>query len=157
MAAALTLYFFVLKPAGVFDNAADSIREKVIGLGATSIPRYMALSIFYCVIHSLLEEYYWRWFVFDRLCHGMKAVPAAVLSGLAFMGHHVIVLYVYFPGQFWVAVVPFSLGIAVGGVVWAWLFRRTGSIYSPWLSHLLVDAAIFVIGWDLVRRAGGVG
>jgi hypothetical protein len=30
------------------------------------------------------------------------------------------------------------------------LYRRSGSLYGPWLSHLLVDAAIFWIGYDLV-------
>ena len=35
----------------------------------------------------------------------------------------------------------------------AWLYERGGSVWSPWLSHLLVDAAIFVIGWDLLQRS----
>jgi membrane protease YdiL (CAAX protease family) len=38
----------------------------------------------------------------------------------------------------------------VGGMVWAWLYWRTGSIYAPWLSHLLIDAAIFTAGYDLL-------
>jgi len=43
-----------------------------------------------------------------------------------------------------------SLGVAVGGIFWAWLYHRSGSLYGPWLSHLLIDAAIFVVGYDLV-------
>jgi uncharacterized protein len=43
----------------------------------------------------------------------------------------------------------FSLSVAVGGAFWAWLYQRTGSLYGPWLSHLLVDAAIFLVGYDL--------
>src|SRR5579872_6501564 len=34
LAAALTLYFLMLKPSGAFGTAADKIREKVAGLGA---------------------------------------------------------------------------------------------------------------------------
>ena len=45
--------------------------------------------------------------------------------------------------------------MAVGGAAWAWLYERTKSIYASWVSHLLVDAAIFVVGWDLVERAAG--
>ena len=44
----------------------------------------------------------------------------------------------------------FSLAIAIGGAAWAWLYHRSGSLVGPWLSHLLVDAAIFVIGYHLV-------
>ncbi len=104
--------------------------------------------------HSLLEEYYWRWFVFGQLRRLTTFLPAAVVSSLAFMAHHVVILAVYFPDYFVVAVLPFSLGIAVGGFVWAWLYERNGSVYAPWLSHLLVDAAIFVIGWDLAGLGG---
>ena len=83
---------------------------------------------------------------------GGRLVPvtaSVALSSLAFMAHHVVVLWVYLPGGWWTAVVPFSLCVAGGGAVWAWLYDRTGSLYAPWVSHLLVDAAIFLIGYDL--------
>jgi len=48
------------------------------------------------------------------------------------------------------AALPFSLCIAVGGMVWAWLYHRTHTIYSSWISHLVIDAAIMVVGYDLV-------
>ncbi len=154
--AMLVLYHGFLADAAVMASTPAQVRGKLHELGITSLSHYLGLTAFIVVGHSLLEEYYWRWFVFARLCRGMRALPAALVSSLAFMAHHVVVLYVYFPGQFLIAVVPFSLSIAIGGLVWAWLFRRTGSIWAPWLSHLLIDAAIFAIGWDLVQRAGGV-
>ena len=48
--------------------------------------------------------------------------------------------------------------IAAGGAVWAWIYERTGSLYGPWLSHLVVDAGIFIIGYDIAAtllRASG--
>ncbi len=75
-----------------------------------------------------------------------------MLSSLAFMAHHVVILDVYLPGRFFTANIPFSLGIAVGGAVWAWLYNRADSVWSPWLSHAIVDGALFVIGWDLLFR-----
>jgi hypothetical protein len=69
------------------------------------------------------------------------------------MAHHVILLYVFLPDHFFVAVVPFSLCIAVGGAFWAWLYERTGAIYSAWVSHGIIDAAIFGLGWVLLSRA----
>ena len=65
------------------------------------------------------------------------------------MAHHVIVLGVWFPDHVWAGVVPFSLCVAGGGAVWAWLYERTGSVYGPWISHMIVDAAMFVVGYDL--------
>jgi membrane protease YdiL (CAAX protease family) len=33
-----------------------------------------------------------------------------------------------------------------------WLYHRSGSLLAPWVSHALVDAALVVIGWDVLRR-----
>jgi membrane protease YdiL (CAAX protease family) len=149
LAAALALYYFMLKPAGVFDKAGDAIREKVVGLGANSIPRYVALSVFYCVIHSLGEEYYWRWFVFAQLRRLTSLPIAIVVSGLGFMAHHVIILAVYFgwdsPWTYFL-----SMSVAVGGFIWEWMYEKTGSLYGIWASHALVDTAIFIVGYDVV-------
>jgi len=40
-------------------------------------------------------------------------------------------------------------------VAWAWLYLRTGAVYAPWVSHMLIDASLFVVGYDLFFvRAG---
>jgi membrane protease YdiL (CAAX protease family) len=151
VAGMLALYFGLLRGTRLFLNTPGRIRHKLEEFGLTSLPAYVALAAFISLLHSFLEEYYWRWFVFGRLRQHLAFAPAAAVSSLAFMSHHVIVLYVYLPGHFWSAAVPLSLCIAVGGLVWAWLYEQTRSIYAAWLSHLLVDAAIFVIGYDLLR------
>ena len=56
--------------------------------------------------------------------------PAILLSSLAFMAHHVVVLGVYFADHFWLAAVPLALCVACGGAFWAWLYQRTGSIWA---------------------------
>ena len=110
---------------------------------------YILFGLFVSLIHSFMEEYYWRWFVFGQLRRLAPAGVAIFVSGIGFMLHHVVILSTYF-GWWSLPSVGFSLAVAVGGFVWAWLYHRTGSLYGPWLSHLLVDMAIFVIGYDLV-------
>ncbi len=152
VAAMFAAYQFWLKPNGAFDAAATSIREKVIGLGIDSTAKFAALGVFYAVLHSLLEEYYWRWFVFAQLRRVMALGPAIAISAVGFMAHHVIVLSVFFGwGSF--SSLFLSLNVAVGGVIWAWLYDRSRSLYGPWLSHALVDAGIFLVGFEIVRSA----
>jgi uncharacterized protein len=148
-AAMAALYFGVLAPAGTFVEPAKSVREKVAAFGADSPPAYLLLALFYSAIHSLLEEYYWRWFVFGQLRRGCKLPLAIGLSSAAFALHHILVLAIYF-GWHSPLTWLFSVGVAIGGAVWAWLYARTGSLYAPWLSHAVVDAAIFAIGFDLL-------
>jgi CAAX protease family protein len=146
----LGIYFGALRGSQMFQHTSERLHEKLGEFNMATPARYVFLAGFLVTAHSLLEEYYWRWFVFGQLRRLAARTPAITLSSLAFMAHHVILLYVFLPGQFWTAALPFSLGVAVGGAVWAWLYERSGSLWPPWLSHLLIDAGIFVIGWDLL-------
>jgi CAAX protease family protein len=149
---AFALYFGFLRHSALLQDVPVLIRSKLGDLGAATPIRFALLGAFLSVINSFLEEYYWRWFVFGRLKKYMPLAAAIVISSLGFMGHHVIVLGVYFPGRLWAAVVPFSLAIAVGGAVWAWVYYKTGSLIGPWISHLIVDVAVMAIGYDLAFR-----
>ena len=146
----LVLYYFWLKPAGFFaGEVTEEVRGKLKSFGVDSLAAYAVLAIFYSLVHSLLEEYYWRWFVFGRLRNLTPLTAAFAISSMGFAAHHVLVLAKYF-GWGSPATWFFSAGVAVGGVVWAIVYQRSKSLLGPWLSHLLVDAAIFAIGWDLI-------
>jgi membrane protease YdiL (CAAX protease family) len=118
-------------------------------IGKASPLRYLLFGLFVMVPHAALEEYYWRWFVFGELRRVVRDGWAIGLSSLGFMAHHVIVLDGFFEAN-WPATLTFSLCVALGGAVWAWMYRRTGSLYGPWAAHMMVDAGIFFIGYDLV-------
>jgi uncharacterized protein len=150
----LRLYYGYFRGSPVLADTPEKLRGKLDEFGVSTTSVYAALALFIVVAHSLLEEYYWRWFVFGRLRTLIPFGSAVALSSLAFVAHHVVLLDVYLPGRFFTAAVPFSLGIAVGGAVWASLYARADSVWSPWLSHALVDGALIVIGWDMVFRGG---
>jgi membrane protease YdiL (CAAX protease family) len=150
VAAMLVLYFSGLRTSAAFATAIGEVQTKVAGFGIDTLWKYAALGLFYSLVHSLLEEYYWRWFIFGELRRVAAFWPAAIVSSLGFMAHHVIVLGIYF-GFASPLTYFFALCVAIGGLIWAWLYKRTGRLYGPWTSHLLVDAGIFLIGWDMVR------
>jgi len=157
-AAMIAFYFAALKPAGFFETVAPLVREKVHAFGVHTFAAYLLLALFYSLIHSLLEEYYWRWFVFGQLADGLCGerpprrsglVVALTIASLGFAAHHVLVLGHYFG---WTSPLTwlFSASIAIGGAFWSWLYHRFNSLLAPWLSHALIDAAIFLIGYDLI-------
>ena len=146
--AALTLYHTWLNSAEFFILGQGPMKEKVAELEITEAWKFVALGVFYSICHSLLEEYYWRWFVFAQLKALVSFWPAAVISSLGFMAHHVIVIGSFF-GFFTLATWLFSFAVACGGLFWAWLYHRSGSLVGPWLSHLLINAAIFTTGYDV--------
>ncbi len=147
-------YHAWLGPAGLLAPAGKAIAARVAAFGLTGPAAFVGMAVFYALVHSFLEEYYWRWFLFGQLRRLMPVPAAVVLSSLAFTIHHVIVLAAYF-GWRSPATAVFSLAVAVAGVVWAWIYHRSGSLLGPWLSHALADAALFTIGHSLLRATLG--
>lgn len=147
----LAVYFGGLAQTVEMKTTAADVKEKLIGFGVRTPGLMIAAGVFYAFIHSLLEEYYWRWFAFGQMRRLIPTRAAIVVSSLGFMGHHVIVLQHYLPWPWWALA---SLCVAVGGGIWAWLYERSGSILGPWVSHALVDAALFTIGYQMVFGAG---
>jgi uncharacterized protein len=148
-AGTFVLYGFLRHRMGLLSGTAERLHVKIQEFGIGTPTAYIAFAIFLSVAHSFLEEYYWRWFVFGSLRERLPLATAISLASVAFMAHHVVILGVYFPGRFWSLAMPLSVGVGVGGAVWAWLYERSGSIYACWLSHLLVDAAIMAVGYSL--------
>jgi membrane protease YdiL (CAAX protease family) len=145
----VALYFVFLRDTSVFRDSPAKIQDKLAEFGLNSPAGFVFFAVFVTLAHSLLEEYYWRWFVFGELRRRVSLTTAMALSSFAFGAFHVFPLNAYLPGHFLSAVLPFAACVAAGGAVWAWLYEHTGSVYAPWLSHVLVDASLFVIGYDL--------
>lgn len=138
-----------LMPNETIAKLTESAQEKVAGFGLSSPWLFAGLAVFYALFHSFLEEYYYRWFVFAELRRLMNFVPAMIISGFAFMGHHVLVLAQYF-GMTSPFTIFLSLCIAIGGMIWAWQYEKSRSLVGPWVSHLIVDAGIFAIGYQIL-------
>jgi len=150
--ATLGLYFGWMRSSEQILTVAAVVRAKVVGIGLTSPAAFIAMSLFYSLLHSLLEEYYWRWFVFGRLRRMMPLGGAIVISSLGFMAHHVILVFHYFS---WPWAIVASAAVAIGGALWAWRYERDSSLWGVWISHLLVDAAIFTIGYQMAFAVSG--
>lgn len=143
----VAFYFAVLRKLPVMIEAGSAVSEKMATFGLTTPAAFLGLSVFIILMNASIEEYYWRAFIFKRLSERMAWVAAAVLSAFGFMLHHVIILTGYLP---LVPTAICSFGVMIGGLVWAWQLHRTKNIYSAWLSHALVDVAVYVIAYDLL-------
>lgn len=150
VASMFSIYFLMIAPTEIATKLIEMVKEKVSGFGVDSFWKYLALGIFYALCHSFMEEYYWRWFVFDYLKKFVSVWTANILSSLGFMAHHVILLAFFFGWESPLTYL-FSASIAVGGMFWAWQYQQTGRLRSPWLSHMIVDAGIFALGYFLVK------
>lgn len=138
------LYFGFLKDLTLVQDAKPLIFGKADSFGAGTPLRFFVFCLFIAIVHSLLEEYYWRGFIhaeFERRLPGRIAIR---LSALGFTGHHIVVIAQYTQG-FWVGL--FSVFVYIAGLLWAWQYRRRQSLLGAWLSHFMADVAILSLGY----------
>ena len=145
-ASMVVLYLFVLAESSSGERLIRLVKAKIESMDVASVGIYVTIGVFYTFVHSFMEEYYWRWFVYDLAKRFYSRVGANVISSVGFAAHHVILLGFFFGYDSpWTYVL--STAIAVGGVVWAWMYERDGTIWSAWISHAIVDAGIFTLGY----------
>ena len=142
-----------LEGGAVLAEAPRLIREKLAALAIETTGGFVAVAVFYALVHSLLEEWYWRWFVYGRLRRWLPEGVAVALAAAAFASHHVVLLS-FLLGGAGPAVWIFGLAVAVGGAAWSLLYRWSGALWGAWLSHALVDAALMWVGYRLWTGVG---
>ena len=112
---------------------------------------YWILFVYISLFHSFFEEYYWRGFLLSELRKRIGSTLAlCLISGALFGLHHLMATLALFS---WPLIVGCTLGTAAAGVVWSWMRLRGYSIFDLYVSHILADLAIMLIGYDLMTRA----
>ena len=151
--AALTWLAWValLRGGELASTAAEAIAVKLADFHLDTLERYVVAALLISFVHSWLEEVYWRAFVFGMLSRLTSSWRALVAAALGFAAHHVVVIGVYLGDAPILVPVLMSLPVVLGGVIWALLYRATGNrLLAPWLSHVCLDLAIMLVGYDLV-------
>lgn len=146
---AVALLMVALKeftPMGeVLEQNGLRIRERVDGLGM--LDHFLLAAVAISIAHAALEEFYWRWFVYGNLRHLISTPWAHVIAAIGFASHHLVITSQFFPFGFAVFLSTF---VGIGGAFWSWLYQKTGTLWGPWFSHMLVDFAIFYLGYRLL-------
>lgn len=126
-------------------TSSENIRNKARELGI--LEYYWPFALFLSVIHSLIEEYYWRWFVFGHLREVLTTSSAHVLAGLSFAAHHVVVATQFFPIGWGVLLGGLA---GAGGILWSLMYEKQQTLMGAWICHLIVDLGILAIGHKIL-------
>jgi membrane protease YdiL (CAAX protease family) len=139
---------------GVLRNLVDPrpLRQTALEIGLGSPAAYLAGAAAWTFANSLIEEYVWRWFVLRQLRALLPAAAAILGSAALFTVHHVFALAAYLEPEH---VVLGSAAVLAAGACWSWLYLRFASIWPAWVSHVVADAAVFLVGWQLLFSRTG--
>lgn len=148
MGAAISLFIvaaYMMLGARLIDPKAIQAMGQKTGLGQMST--YLLGAIYWVTINSVLEEYVWRWFVVEKFRDFLGPKTAIAASAVAFTLHHIVALQIFLTP--WVVALA-AVGIFIGGAAWSWCYVRYRSIWPGYVSHAMVDVAVFGVGYHLL-------
>lgn len=134
------LVFRYLTMQTAFGNVVEAsswkIQAKMETLGF--LRHFWLFALLISILHSLIEEFYWRWFIFGRLRTIMPISLAHMIAGIFFATYHVIIVFQLLPGSWCL----FGALAGVGGIIWSVMYQHQKTLAGAWISHIIVDLGI---------------
>lgn len=122
------------------------VREKLEQVGNINQQAFIFGGAYFILINALIEEYFWRWFIYSRWEELVSDKFAVLLSALSFTLHHAIGLAAFVD---WRVVTVASLAVFVAGAVWSEYYRRYRLIWCNYFSHAIADLALYIVAWQV--------
>ncbi|ETP69759.1 CPBP family intramembrane metalloprotease [Planococcus glaciei] len=98
--------------------------------------------------NPVLEELYWRGYMFNRLRMKGSALYAVGMSAGFYTLYHLLSIIPIFEAGFsFVAVLP----VFIAGLFWGFIREKSGSMTATIISHVLSDFGIVCVYWFIVR------
>lgn len=103
--------------------------------------------LYFAFVNSLLEEFFFRGFMFLGLKKLKMKKSAYFISSIAFSIYHIGNIQNWFHiGIFFLA----TFGLFVGGIIFDYLDDRQNTFFNSWFVHICADLAIVWIGYDML-------
>jgi membrane protease YdiL (CAAX protease family) len=104
---------------------------------------FMFVGLYITFGNSLLEEFFFRGFIFLNLYEIKSKRVAYLYSALLFGFYHISIFKTWF--NMWLMVLALA-GLVSVGFVFNWLDAKSGNFLNSWIVHILADIAIILIG-----------
>ncbi len=112
----------------------------------------MILAAVYTIfVNSLIEEYFFRGFIFQGLLKKGWNKRAFIISSSAFAIYHVSVFKAWFGIGLMMVML---LGLFAGGLIFAYFVKKTKSLFASWFIHISADLALIVFGFWILDLLG---
>ncbi|HHX61631.1 MAG TPA: CPBP family intramembrane metalloprotease [Epulopiscium sp.] len=131
--------YFILKSFIDLSNIIAMLDRKA----GVDKDNFIWIALYISLINSLLEEFFFRGFIFLNLKKTSVRKFAYLVSTLVFSVYHVAIMGSWFdPIIFIVAMV----GLFVGAFIFNFLNEKEENIYNSWIVHMMANLSINTVG-----------
>ncbi|WAA13828.1 CPBP family intramembrane glutamic endopeptidase [Fervidibacillus halotolerans] len=107
---------------------------------------FLLVALYITFGNSLLEEFYFRGFLFLNFYRENRKVFAYLYSSILFSVYHVAIFALWF--DFWLIVLAL-IGLWIIGMLFNWLNAKSDHFLNSWILHILADIGVMIIGFYL--------
>ncbi len=111
--------------------------ETRVGVNMSNFP-FVALYILFG--NSFLEEFFFRGWLVDLL---QKTKWQWYMPSFLFAIYHIAIFLPWFD---WPILLIAVIGLLIGGLLFQWLNKASGTIYPGWIVHISADIGVLIIG-----------
>ncbi len=134
--------YYIIGPYFDFSN----VTTELVNSYGVKKENFVPVAIYISFVNSLLEEFFFRGFVFFTLKKLASKRFAYGVSALVFSLYHIAIMSSWF-NIFLFALLLLSLFVA--GLMFSWLNERRETIYTSWFVHMFANFATNTIGFIL--------
>lgn len=139
----MIVYYFL---KGYIDR--ESIINQLSDENPVSPINIIMVGLYVIFINSLIEEFFFRGFVFLRLYELGYKKMAYIFSSILFGIYHIGIFQTWFSEQ--ITLIALA-GLIGSGVLFGYLNSKRLDILNSWIAHALADVAIMVIGLQFFK------
>ncbi len=136
---AIWITYYFLQDSIEWESIKESITSRWVN-GVTFIFIFAYIMFW----NSLIEEFFFRWIVFDSLLKYFKSF-AYIFSSLLFSLYHFAIFGTWF--QWYILLLAF-VWLFLWGLFFSWLYKKTNGIWWAYIFHIIVDLVILVIWYN---------
>ena len=137
--AGIMAVYFILRPY-IDLQAIRLALEEDLGVNRGN---FILVALYISFVNSLLEEFFFRGYLFLGLLQRTGRIAAYSISAFLFAAYHVAIIGSWFsPLIFMLAMA----GLFIGGLIFNYLNERNGNIINSWVVHLMANLAINTVG-----------
>lgn len=104
---------------------------------------FIWIALYISFINSMLEEFFFRGFIFLNLKKLARSKQAYIFSAFVFAIYHVAIMGDWFSPLIFLLAMA---GLFVGGLIFNYLNESSSTIYGSWIVHMMANFAINTVG-----------
>ncbi|WP_343838744.1 type II CAAX endopeptidase family protein [Salinibacillus aidingensis] len=138
------LSFILLKDYINMDGITGDLRSRL----NITLETYIFVAIYITFGNSLLEEFFFRGFIFLKLYQANYKTFAYLFSSSLFAIYHMAIFATWF--NIWLILLAI-VGLFTIGIIFCWLNTKSNNFLNSWILHILADIAVVSLGFYLFQ------